>query len=217
MEEKYIDETKCFENNIKELSTQVDYGRQNVEKMIIKFNKMEKRANDLVADLIGQIELLKKEIQRLAMDNEKLLGRHLKKSQELSSESISLPEDQESLQFYCLQLRENLIQAIYNREHLEETLRSENMFLKEQLIGEQQSRENIEENFSHENEILSAKVQKFESELMEKRKQNDELQVELDLLKNNFNDLSLQSSNRIRKLEEKVNELTAIKVCKVFL
>ncbi|OTF77846.1 rab GTPase-binding effector protein 1-like protein [Euroglyphus maynei] len=211
LEEKYVDESKRFEMDIKLLSTQVDDGKCNVEKMIIKFNKMEKRANDLVSDLISQIETLKKEIQRLSLDNEKLLGRHLKKSQELSSESISLPEDLESLQFYCLQLRENLIQAIYNREHLEETLRSENMFIKEQLIGEQQSRENIEENFSRENEILTSKVHTLESELNDQRKQNEEMKMELDLFKNNFNDLSLSSSNRIKMLEEKVAELSSIK------
>ncbi|KAH7646253.1 rab gtpase-binding effector protein 1-like protein [Dermatophagoides farinae] len=211
LEEKYVDESKRFETDIKVLSSQVDEGRSNVEKMTIKFNKMEKKANDLVSDLISQIEALKKEIQRLALDNEKLLGRHLKKSQEMSSESISLPGDLESLQFYCLQLRENLIQALYNREHLEESLRSENMFLKEQLLGEQQSRENIEENFSHENEILTSKVHTFESELNDTLKQNEEMKVELELVKNNFNDLSLTSSNRIKELEEKVAELSTIK------
>lgn len=131
----------------------------------------------------------------------------------MSSESISLPDDQESLQFYCLQLRENLIQALYIKEHLEETLRSENMFLKEQLLGEQQSKENIEKSFSDENETLSVKIQSTESELNDMKKQNNEMKTELELVKNNFNHLSLTSSNRIRELDEKVKDLTGTKVC----
>lgn len=55
LEEKYVDESKRFETDIKTLSLQVDHGKSCVEKMTIKFNKLEKRANDLVTDLISQV------------------------------------------------------------------------------------------------------------------------------------------------------------------
>ncbi|KAF7489931.1 Rab GTPase-binding effector protein 1 [Sarcoptes scabiei] len=170
IEEKFINESKRFENELKSLSSQVDQGQNSFEKISNKFAKLNKSANSSIASLINQIDKLKSDIVRLSSDNEKLIGRHLKKSREMLSESISLPEDPEALQFYCLQLREDLIQALYNREHLEETLRSENIFLKEQLLGEQQSKENIEENLSHENKTLLVRTQNLESELKNYKK-----------------------------------------------
>lgn len=137
----------------------------------------------------------------------------MKKSQELFSESISLPQESEQIQFYCLKLREDLIQTLASKEHIEEELKSEIMFLKEQLKGEVQAKENMEENYSQENDMLRSKYDVKEVELIDTQFRLNELQKELDILKENYSSLSHNSTQKIVDLESQLEKLSEFKVC----
>lgn len=212
LEDKYNEDDKRAESDIQQLSSQVDEGQQTIGSLTIQFNKFEKRSNELVSELIQQVDTLKREFERLAKANKMLLGKYLKKSQELFSEDISMPQSLDELQFYCLQLREDLITAISSREAIENKLKSENLFIKEQLRGEQMAKETMEENYSHDNHTLKSKYETNLKELSDLRKKYNKADKELETLRLKFNEVSLVSSNQVSLLETEVKELREFKV-----
>lgn len=54
LEDKYNEEAKQSEKQIRQLAAQVEESRGCIEKLSANLNSSEKRANDLVSDLIGQ-------------------------------------------------------------------------------------------------------------------------------------------------------------------
>lgn len=58
IEEKFINESKRFENELKSLSSQVDQGQNSFEKISNKFAKLNKSANSSIASLINQVSFV---------------------------------------------------------------------------------------------------------------------------------------------------------------
>ena len=212
LEEKYNEEAKKTEIETRSLSLKVDEGQKAIAKLTSNFNHFEKKSNDLIGELIGTAEAMKRELSRVTHENEILLGKTIARSQQLLSEDISLPQAQDDMQLYCLKLREDLIQSLVSKEYIEEQLKSENLFLKEQLRGEQQSKEVLEENFAQESEVLNSSLESKRMELSDYKKRCAEAQRELDTLKANFATLSASSGARISELEHQLDELVAFKV-----
>lgn len=91
---------------------------------------------------------------RLQKENENLVGKHSKHSQQLQSESINMPNTVEELHISLLKMREDLITARVAQEvaqEKEETLRYEVTLLREQM--EQESRVKEQDNSVLKNEI----------------------------------------------------------------
>lgn len=91
---------------------------------------------------------------RLQKENENLVGKHSKHSQQLQSESINMPNNVEELHISLLKMREDLITAKVAQEvaqEKEETLRYEVTLLHEQM--EQENRVKGQEVLVLKNEI----------------------------------------------------------------
>lgn len=98
-------------------------------------------------------------IYRLQKENENLVGKHSKHSQQLQSESINMPNTVEELHVSLLRMREDLITARVAQEvaqEKEETLRYEVTLLREQM--EQESRVKEQDNAVLKNEISGLRL-----------------------------------------------------------
>lgn len=136
----------------------------------------------------------------------------MKKSRDLLSESISLPQEAEQLEFYCLKLREDLIETLASKEHIEEDLKSKLMFFKEQVEGLMQSKNSMEESFTQEREMLRSKCEMRQVELYDSQVTLHELQKEHELLKEKHTILSAESAQKIGSTTSQLEELSAFKV-----
>ena len=212
LEEKFNEDAKRAEKDIRDLCLRVDQSQRNVDILTKSHTELRKEANDIISNLMNQMEETNKELHRIRTDNNILLGKFIAKSQILQSEPIDLPQDIDEMQFYCLKLREELITTLVAKERNEETLKSEILFLKEQMIGEQQTKETIEENLTQDNDVLRSTVDSLQTELIEYKQRYAEQEQQLLQCSDRLSRLTDQTQQRITELELQVNDLSSAKV-----
>ncbi|KAJ1349445.1 hypothetical protein KIN20_005018 [Parelaphostrongylus tenuis] len=114
------------ENRIKELSEKQRRERE-------KYLEQLQDANRLCASL----EL---DIKNLASKYQQLLGVNRATATEMRAEPIDLPQSADQLQFFCLQMREELIELKSARQHEQDEMRDEIALLKEQIEEERNAK-----------------------------------------------------------------------------
>ena len=212
LEEKFNEDAKRTEKDIRDLCLRVDESQRNNDLLIKSHTELRKEANDIIANLMNQMEETNKELHRIQTDNNILLGKFIARSQVLQSEPIDLPQDIDEMQFYCLKLREELITTLVAKERNEETLRSEILFLKEQMIGEQQTKETIEENLTQDNDVLRSTIDSLQTELIDVKQRSAEQEQQLLQCSDRLSRLTDKTQQRIPELEQQVNDLSSAKV-----
>uniref|UniRef100_A0A0N4ZG32 FYVE-type domain-containing protein n=1 Tax=Parastrongyloides trichosuri TaxID=131310 RepID=A0A0N4ZG32_PARTI len=182
-----------------------------------KYNKLLERVNGIEKSYAKNIGTLRDELaksnsvsNRLESDlldlgnrYRNLLGINKKNASKMREEEIDLPNDLNDLQFYTLQLREQLIETQSAREHEVNNLKAENTFLEDNIRDLSKDREELQnllqvkENYekcqhhiAHQQQIiktLEAALMKekeskriLDSKLIETRQKCINLQVELD-------------------------------------
>merc|ERR1719341_471395 len=92
-------------------------------------------------------EKIVKELKRLQLENDNLVGKHSVLAETMASETINLPNKLEDMQLLLLTYREDLIAAKIGKERAQERLKSEVGFMKTQLASEQQSKAALQKEF----------------------------------------------------------------------
>ncbi|GLH11087.1 Putative 1-phosphatidylinositol 3-phosphate 5-kinase [Gryllus bimaculatus] len=140
---------------------------------------------DQLVRLSQDREKVQKELTRLQLENENLVGKHSAHSQQLQNEMINLPDKVEDLHELLLKFHEELIAAKVAKEAAEEqvkTFRCENQLLRDQMSAEQQGRENMEDNLTSELVNLKTQLGAYERD----RRLNQEKQEQLEpIIENN--------------------------------
>ncbi|CAG2169885.1 unnamed protein product [Oppiella nova] len=211
LEEKFNDEAKRADKDIRELCLRVDESQRTIDVLAKSHQELRKEANDIIGNLMTQMEESGKELNRIQTDNNLLLGKYVAKSQTLQNETIDLPQDMDEMQFYCLKLREELITTLVAKERNEEKFKSEILFLKEQMIGEQQTKETIEESLTQDNDMLRSTVESLQTELKDVKGRYEENEQQLYHCSDRLSRLTDKSQHRIQELEIQNNDLSAAK------
>uniref|UniRef100_A0A0K0FY27 FYVE-type domain-containing protein n=1 Tax=Strongyloides venezuelensis TaxID=75913 RepID=A0A0K0FY27_STRVS len=202
-------ETQMSENVIA-LEKKFKENEEKYKKLVERVNLMEKSYAKNIGTLRDELAKSNSVSNRLESDlldlgnrYRNLLGINKKNAAIMREEDIDLPNDLNELQFYTLQLREQLIEIQSAREHEVNNLKAENTFLednikdlakdREELHSMLQIKENYEKcqhHIAHQKQIIktlevalakereSTKV--LENKLMESRQKCINLQVELD-------------------------------------
>ncbi|XP_029037569.1 rab GTPase-binding effector protein 1 isoform X1 [Osmia bicornis bicornis] len=158
MEEKWNEKKEEHKIKVAELTVTSQTLQQTVTELRKTFEQVQKNVKDELVKLTRRREEVQRHLIALQKENENLVGKQSKHSQQLQSESINMPNNVEELHVSLLKMREDLITAKVAQEvaqEKEETLRYEVTLLHEQM--EQESRVKEQESRIKEQEILVLK------------------------------------------------------------
>uniref|UniRef100_A0A0K0E9L6 FYVE-type domain-containing protein n=1 Tax=Strongyloides stercoralis TaxID=6248 RepID=A0A0K0E9L6_STRER len=202
-------ETQMSENVIA-LEKKFKESEEKYNKLVERVNLMEKSYTKNIGTLRDELAKSNSVSNRLESDlldlgnrYRNLLGINKKNAAKMREEEIVLPNDLNDLQFYTLQLREQLIEIQSAREHEVNNLKAENTFLEDNIKDLTRDREEfqsmlqIKENYekcqhhiAHQQQIIKTlevaltkereTTKILENKLMESRQKCINLQVELD-------------------------------------
>ncbi|KAK2142195.1 hypothetical protein LSH36_986g00042 [Paralvinella palmiformis] len=218
--------TEELENNLKTVAEQF---QEQIAILTNKVQESEKTVNDLkqqyihsqtdlqhhLRTLMADREAVQKELSHLQEENDSLVGKHSKHSQQLQEESINLPNNLEEMQLLLLKYREEIISAKVAKEHIEDNLKSELLFLKDQLLCEQQEKSNLEEAMSQEISQIQHELDKhkgLKSELDEIKKLKAELEGKVTSTDCQLRTIQDHNQKTINTLQSQVNELKNSKI-----
>ncbi|XP_076648043.1 rab GTPase-binding effector protein rabaptin-5 isoform X2 [Halictus rubicundus] len=154
MEEKWNEKKEEHKIKVGELTDTWQTVQQNLLELKKVFEQLQKNNKEELMKLTRGREEVQRHLIALQKENENLVGKHSKHSQQLQSESINMPNNVEELHVSLLKMREDLITAKVAQEvaqEKEETLRYEVTLLHEQM--EQESRVKEQELLVLKNEI----------------------------------------------------------------
>ncbi|XP_015784514.1 rab GTPase-binding effector protein 1 [Tetranychus urticae] len=208
LEEKFAEEAKEIELQINQLRERFDSSATELAEIRNILTNYYAEASEKIISLTSSKEEMNRQIEKLAAENELLLGKHIAKSDELQSEVIDLPEKMEDMQFYCLKLREDLITALVAKERKEETYRSEILFLKEQNRSEQQSKETMIQDLTEDYDRLRESMEQLTIKYKNLKEQLASASSKL----SDSETLISENQRIISNLEQEVLELNSLKV-----
>ncbi|XP_053212370.1 rab GTPase-binding effector protein 1-like [Panonychus citri] len=208
LEEKFAEEAKEIETQINTLKERFDSSAKELAEIRNILTNYYAEASEKIISLTSSKEEMNRHIQKLAAENELLLGKHIAKSDELQSEIIDLPQKMDDMQFYCLKLREDLITALVAKERKEETYRSEILFLKEQNRSEQQSKETMIQELTEDNDRLRTSLELIGNKYKKLKEQHADTSSKL----NDDETLLKENTRIIINLEQEVLELNGLKI-----
>ncbi|XP_072757624.1 rab GTPase-binding effector protein 2 isoform X2 [Anoplolepis gracilipes] len=160
MEGKWNEKKEELKIKVAELTVTSQTTQQNLLEFKKTFEQVQRSVSEELCKLTRGREEVQRHLTALQAENENLVGKQSKHSQQLQSESINMPNTVEELQFSLLRMREDLITAKVAQEvaqEKEETLRYEVTLLREQM--EQESRVKEQDNSILKNEISGLRVQ----------------------------------------------------------
>ncbi|XP_012220646.1 rab GTPase-binding effector protein 1 isoform X4 [Linepithema humile] len=160
MEEKWNEKKEEHKIKVAELMVTSQTAQKNLLELKKTFEQFQRSVSDELCKLTRGREEVQRHLIVLQKENENLVGKHSKHSQQLQSESINMPNTVEELHISLLKMREDLITARVAQEvaqEKEETLRYEVTLLREQM--EQESRVKEQDNSVLKNEISGLRVQ----------------------------------------------------------
>ncbi|XP_017760774.1 PREDICTED: rab GTPase-binding effector protein 1 isoform X1 [Eufriesea mexicana] len=209
MEEKWNEKKEEHKIKVAELTVTSQTLQQTLTELKRTFEQVQKNVKDELVKLTRGREEVQRHLIALQKENENLVGKHSKHSQQLQSESINMPNNVEELHISLLKIREDLIIAKVAQEvaqEKEETLRYEVTLLHEQM--EQESRVKEQEILVLKNEIsgLRAQLDKYVRDhrsLAEREEKLERLEKQLDVvLKENK-----QAELKVTELRQRVTSL----------
>lgn len=219
---KYQEE---LENNLKEVA---EDARKQISTVSTKLQESEKFTQEVKQQLTqSHIELqdqlkrltesreeVQRELDRLTQENDVLVGKHSKHSQQLQNEDINLPNNLEEMQLLLLNYREEIIAAKVAKEHLEDTLKSEILFLKDRVLAEQQEKNTVEETLSQEVSSLQERLAILEScksELERESSVRAETETKLRDSDQSLKKIQTKSKQLINALSQQLDEQTTLR------
>ncbi|CAE1168022.1 RABEP1 [Acanthosepion pharaonis] len=219
---KYQEE---LENNLKEVA---EDARKQISTVSTKLQESEKFTQEVKQQLTqSHIELqdqlkrltesreeVQRELDRLTQENDVLVGKHSKHSQQLQNEDINLPNNLEEMQLLLLNYREEIIAAKVAKEHIEDTLKSEILFLKDRVLAEQQEKNTVEETLSQEVSSLQERLAILEScksELERESSVRAETETKLRDSDQSLKKIQTKSKQLINALSQQLDEQTTLR------
>ncbi|XP_078046744.1 rab GTPase-binding effector protein rabaptin-5 isoform X2 [Augochlora pura] len=160
MEEKWNEKKEEHKIKVAELTDTSQTVLQSLIELKKTFEQVQRNAKEELVKLTRGREEVQRHLIALQKENENLVGKHSKHSQQLQSESINMPNNVEELHVSLLKMREDLITAKVAQEvaqEKEETLRYEVTLLHEQM--EQESRVKEQEVLVLKDEISGLRTQ----------------------------------------------------------
>lgn len=186
MEEKWNEKKEEHKIKVAELTVTSQTVQQTLGELKKTFEYVQRSMKEELLKLTRDREEVQRHLIALQKENENLVGKHSKHSQQLQSESINMPNNVEELHVSLLKMREDLITARVAQEvaqEKEETLKYEVTLLREQM--EQENRVKEQEASVLRNEItgLRAQLDKYirdHRSLAEREEKLDRLEKRLD-------------------------------------
>ncbi|KAG7198691.1 hypothetical protein KM043_001689 [Ampulex compressa] len=144
MEEKWNEKKEEHKIKVAELTVASQTAQQSLVELKKTFEQVQRNVSEELSKLTRGREEVQKHLIALQKENENLVGKHSKHSQQLQSESINMPNNVEELHLSLLKMHEDLIIARVAQEDAqakEETLRYEVTLLREQMEQENRVKE----------------------------------------------------------------------------
>ncbi|XP_052832943.1 rab GTPase-binding effector protein 1 isoform X2 [Octopus bimaculoides] len=219
---KYQEE---LENNLKEVA---EDARKQISTVMTKLQESEKftmevkqqlmqshlELQDQLKTLTESREETQVELDRLTQENDTLVGKHSKHSQQLQNEDINLPNNLEEMQLLLLKYREEIIAAKVAKEHIEDALKSEILFLKDRALADQQEKNTLEETLSQEVSTLQERLAILEScksELERESSVRAETETKLRDSDQSLKKIQTKSKQLINALTQQLDEQTTLR------
>lgn len=193
--------TENTEMQINTLQSKLQESEKFIQTVKGHFERAQTELHEYLKLLSTEREEVQLTLTKLQEENDSLVGKHSKHSQELQEESIDLPNTLEELQLLLLKYREDVITAKVAEEHVAEQLKSEILFLRSQIVAEQQERTNIEES-------LTQEIQQLQEQLAIQNSLNCELHREKDA-RQEVEDRLHEASEREEKDKQQISDLEA--------
>ncbi|XP_063990113.1 rab GTPase-binding effector protein 1 isoform X2 [Diachasmimorpha longicaudata] len=187
MEEKWNEKKEEHKIKVTELTAASQLAQQTLQELKQQFIQTHQAVTEELRKLTRGREEVQRHLMELQRENEILVGKYSKHSEQLQSESINMPNNVEELHLNLLTMREDLIMARVAQEVAQEkesTLRYEVGLLREQMIAEKEM-----------------KVQRLEQELGEALKEKEEGENTIVELKQRVTNLQkvLDTSGEVQK------------------
>ncbi|XP_011305502.1 early endosome antigen 1 isoform X3 [Fopius arisanus] len=187
MEEKWNEKKEEHKMKVTELTAASQLAQQTLQELKQQFFQTYQTVTEELRKLTIGREEVQKHLMELQRENEILVGKYSKHSEQLQSESINMPNNVEELHLSLLKMREDLITARVAQEVAQEkesTLRYEVGLLREQMITEKEM-----------------KLQSLERELEEALKDKQEGETTIAELKQRVTNLQkvLDTSGEVQK------------------
>ncbi|XP_011860539.1 PREDICTED: rab GTPase-binding effector protein 1 isoform X1 [Vollenhovia emeryi] len=219
MEEKWNEKKEEHKIKVAELTVTSQTAQQNLLELKKTFEQMQRSVSEELSKLTRGREEVQRHLTALQMENENLVGKHSKHSQQLQSESINMPNTVEELHISLLKVREDLITAKVAQEvaqEKEETLRYEVTLLREQM--EQESRVKEQDNAVLKNEISGLRVQldkyvRDHRTLADREEKLDRLEKQLQEVQKEKKDVDLaitELRQRVMSLQQELDTSEAV-------
>ncbi|XP_034949636.1 rab GTPase-binding effector protein 1 isoform X2 [Chelonus insularis] len=139
MEEKWNEKKEEHKIKVTELTAASQLAQRTLQELKQQFKQMHQGVTEELAKLTKGREEVQRHLIELQRENEMLVGKHSKHSQQLQSENINMPNTVEELHISLLRAHEDLILARVAQEVAEEkeaTMRYELSIVREQMIAE---------------------------------------------------------------------------------
>ncbi|XP_057325164.1 rab GTPase-binding effector protein 1 [Microplitis mediator] len=139
MEEKWNEKKEEHKIKVTELTSASQLAQQTLQELKLQFKQMHQGVTEELAKLTRGREEVQRHLIELQRENEVLVGKHSKHSQQLQSENINMPNTVEELHMSLLRAHEDLIIARVAQEVAQEkeaTMQYELNLLREQMIAE---------------------------------------------------------------------------------
>lgn len=179
MEEMWNEKKEEHKLQVAELKEMMHIAEDTLNELRQTYSQTITQVTDQLMRLSQDREKVQKELTRLQLENENLIGKHSAHSQQLQNEMINLPDKVEDLHELLLKFHEELIAAKVAKEASEEqvkTLRCENQLLRDQMSAEQQGRENMEDNLTSELLTLKNQLGAYERDLRLNQEKQEQLE-----------------------------------------
>ncbi|XP_043270530.1 rab GTPase-binding effector protein 1-like isoform X2 [Venturia canescens] len=212
MEEKWNEKKEEHKIKVNELTM----ASQMAQQALCEIKQTYRQGQQGIMEELSTLTRAREEVQRhlyeLQRENEMLVGKHSKHSQQLQSETINMPNDVEELHVSLLKTHEDLITARVAQEvaqEKEETLRYEIGLLREQMDQDNRMREQQEAIVASEIQQLKTMVEKYRRdvrELAEKEEKLQRVEKQLEEVTKEKND----ASTTIAELRQRVASLQQV-------
>ncbi|XP_044012269.1 rab GTPase-binding effector protein 1 isoform X2 [Aphidius gifuensis] len=139
MEDKWNEKKDEHKIKVTELTAASQLAHKTLQDLKQQFKQMYQGVSDDLKKLTRERENVQRHLIELQMENEMLIGKHSKHSQQLQNENINMPNNVEELHVNLLKAREDLIIAKVAQEVAQEkqaSLKYEINLLREQMIAE---------------------------------------------------------------------------------
>ncbi|XP_065211031.1 rab GTPase-binding effector protein 1-like isoform X2 [Planococcus citri] len=147
MEEKWNEKKEEYKEQVSTLQMKIAKSEELLKELRASFSSTYDDVTQQLKKLCADRENVQRELNRLQMENDNLLGKKSKHSLELQNEKINLPDDIDELREYTLRMKEELISAKIAQETADEmvaTLKEEITILRDQSQIDEQNRIEIE-------------------------------------------------------------------------